>query len=203
MDTRRDIGQAANHMRAQMDLAPLGQAEICRYVGWGLQQFVQRCLNTDQIKQVEEGIRVYRSYYTQHLLDHTALYPSALQFLDHFQDRKQVVVTNKPNPYSVQILKSLGVSRYFSEIIAGDSIWPKKPDPKGLLSIMDREEVAVKEAVFIGDSPMDVQTGKRAGVMTVGMTHGFSEPKELQASKPDRLVDGFEELLQMARQERW
>ena len=203
VDTRKDIVQATNHMRTQMGLAPLGDSEICRCVGLGLRQLVQSCLMTEDPGQTEEGMRVYRAYYTQHLLDHTVLYPGVREALEFFRPRSQAVVTNKPNPYSRQILEALGVAGYFFEIIAGDSEFAKKPDPEALLAIMQRQGTPARETVFVGDSPIDVETGARAGVFTVGVTHGFSDEAELKSAGPDHIVNGFGELLEFARREGW
>ena len=203
VDTRTDIAQAANQMRAQMGLSPLPDRVICRYVGLGLKKLVQSCLDTEEDRRTEEGMRIYRAFYAEHLLDHTVLYPGAREALQFFRPRHQAVVTNKPNPYSRQILEGLGIAGYFFEIIAGDSEYAKKPDPEGLLAVMSRKEIPAKEAVLIGDSAIDVEAGARAGLFTVGMTHGFSDEQELKEARPDCVVSGFEELLEFAKREDW
>ena len=203
VDTREDIAQAANHMRAQMRLRPLPDRAICGYVGLGLRKLVQSCLGTEEDRQTDEGMRIYRAYYAEHLLDHTVLYPGVREALQFFRLRHQAVVTNKPNPYSRQILEALGIAGYFFEIIAGDSEYAKKPDPESLLAIMSRQGVPAKETVLIGDSAIDVETGARAGVFTIGVTHGFSDEQELKAAGPGCVVNSFEELLRFAQREGW
>ncbi len=202
-DTRKDIAQAANHMRAQMQLRPLPDQAICGYVGLGLRKLVQSCLGTEEDRRTEEGMRIYRAFYAEHLLDHTVLYPGVREALEFFRPRQQAVVTNKPNPYSRQILEGLGIVGYFFEIIAGDSEYAKKPDPESLLAIMSRQGISASEAVLVGDSAIDVETGARAGVFTVGVTHGFSDEQELKAARPDCVVDSFEQLLKFAQREGW
>ena len=63
--------------------------------------------------------------------------------------------------------------------------------------------MAAKEALFIGDSPIDVQTGRGAGISTVGVAQGFSPREELAAARPDHLVENFGRLLEMAVREGW
>ena len=203
VDTRDDIAQSANHMLEMLGAAPLPREEICRHVGNGVRQLIRGCLNTQDPDRIEEGVKVYRAHYAKHLLDHTALYPFAREVLDHFKERKQAVFTNKPNPFSRDILVDLGVADYFCEIVAGDSPFAKKPDPEAILTLMKREGIFVTQVLLVGDSPLDVQTGKAAGVATVGTTHGFSEEEELKASCPDFLVHDFEQLLLLAREKRW
>lgn len=203
VDTRKDIAQAANQMRAAMRLPPLPEKEICGYVGLGLNKLVEGCLGTADPAVVEQGTRVYRAHYTEHLLDNTALYLGAAEVLEHFRSRGQAVITNKPDPYSRRILEALGVAGYFLEIVPGNSRWPKKPDPASLLDLMRREGVSSEEVLFVGDSPIDVETGTRAGVATVALAQGFSDREELMRAAPAHLLDGFPELLRLAKEKGW
>lgn len=203
VDTRRDIAEAANQMRSRMGLPPMPEKEICGYVGLGLQQLVEGCLNTTDPAKVEKGTRIYRAFYTEHLLDHTALYPGAREVLEHFRPRRQAVITNKPDPYSRRILEALGVAGYFTEIVAGNSGYPKKPDPASLKALMQKEEAAPAGTLFVGDSPVDVETGSKAGVPTVVLTQGFTDREELEKAGPDYLIGDFQELLELAREKSW
>lgn len=205
VDTREDISASANHLRAEMKLPPLPQDRICGFVGLGLKKLVANVLGTEDESEVEEGMRIYRAHYAEHLLDHTALYPGAREVLEHFRERVQAVITNKPNPYSREILEALGVARYFVEIVAGDSGWPKKPDPESLRAILQREQVPPEEALLVGDSPIDIETGARAGVPTVAVCHGFTARAELEQARPapTALVADLRELLSLARRESW
>jgi phosphoglycolate phosphatase len=199
-DTREDITRSANHMRAEMDLGPLTRDEICRHVGLGLHQLVEKCLETTDAALVERGMRIYRAYYSQHLLDHTVLYPSVMEVLEYCRTYSQAVITNKPNPYSREILERLRVADFFAEIVGGESSYGKKPEPASLLAIMRREGIRPEETLMVGDSPIDVETGRRAGVATVGVAQGFSGREELAVAAPDTLVGNFDELLELVRQ---
>ena len=203
VDTKEDISQAANHMLSQLRLPPLASHEICRYVGRGLHNLAKGCLKTDDPARIEQGTKSYRAYYATHLLDHSKLYPGVSEVLEHFKSRTQVVITNAPNPYSREILVGLGVAGYFIEIVAGDSAYPKKPDPASVRSIMKRVRVAPEETLMVGDSPIDIETGRNAGVLTVGIAQGFADDHELQAASPDVLIRNFTELLTRAREQGW
>jgi 2-phosphoglycolate phosphatase len=203
VDTRRDIAEAANHMRGEMGLPPMPEKKICGFVGLGLAQLVVGCLETADPAKAEEGTRIYRAYYSQHLLDHTALYPGAREVLEHFRSRRQAVITNKPDPYSRQILEGLGVAGYFFEIVVGNSGYPKKPDPESLKALMGKEGAVPSETLFVGDSSIDVETGSKAGVLTVMLAQGFSEREDLERSGPDHLVEDFRELLELAKEKSW
>ncbi len=203
VDTRADIAQAVNHMLAVLNAAPLDPPRIERFVGRGLHHLIKSCLRTDDSKQIEKGTNIYREYYAKHMLDHTVLYPGAKEVLEYFKGRFQAVITNKPNPYSRQILEALGVVSYFCEIVAGDTDYPKKPDPTAVLSIMKREKVQAAETLFVGDSLIDIETGRNAGIETVVISHGFESEEALQSANPAAVVSGFHELLSFAKQKGW
>ncbi len=203
VDTLEDITQAANHMLGQLGAPPLPARDIRSSIGRGVRQLVQHCLKSEDPTQIERGVTIYRAYYAQHLADHSALYPGARELLEHFKTRRQAVVTNKPNPFSRDLLAALGVADYFLEIVGGDDGFPKKPDPASLRALMEREGIVAGDAIMVGDSPVDVEAGRRAGVMTVGIAHGFSERSELTAASPDALLNNFEEFLTHAKREGW
>ena len=203
VDTSDDIVQAAQYTLRQLALPALPREVILRGVGRGLEQLIAGCLQTTDAKRIQAGMTIYRGYYAQHLLDRSALYPGAQECLEYFRARKQAVITNKPNPFSRDILAGLGVVGYFFEILAGDSAYPNKPDPSGVASMMRHLCVSSLETLFIGDSPIDVQTGRNAGVDTVVVRHGFAEDDEIARMRPDVVVEDFQELLELAKERRW
>ncbi len=136
VDTRQDIIRTVEHMLAQMQRPPLPQRMIAGHVGKGLPYLIQQCLGTEDPKQVEEGLRLYRAYYREHMLDHSRLYPGVRSVLEHFTPRPQVVMTNKSEWASKILLKELGIDHHFQAVVGGDSGFPFKPDPAGTLAIL-------------------------------------------------------------------
>lgn len=203
VDTGEDIAEAVNHMLTVLDASPLSPEEVRRFVGRGLHDLIARCLKTDDPGRIRQGLKTFEAYYANHLADHSALYPRAKEVLDYFKDRTQAVLTNKPNPFAQDLLKRLGVADYFTEILAGADAYPKKPDPAALFSLMDRNQIPPQDALLVGDSLIDVETGRKAGVLTVILMHGFEDKEELAAASPDVTVGDFRELLTLARQHGW
>ena len=203
VDTLEDIAQAVNHTLSLFHVAALPSQEIRRHVGRGVRDLFASCLNTHDAAQIEQASEQFLAYYAHHLADRSTLYPGARRLLDYFKARRQAVITNKPNPHARELLRVLGVDRYFLRVIAGDDGFPKKPDPAAMLAIMEQEHVVPAATLFIGDSPIDMETGRRAGVLTVGIAQGFCDPEELAAASPDLLVRHCDELLEHARSHQW
>ena len=201
VDTRKDIAGAVNHMLSQFGKPLLNEREISQFVGRGLHHLIKSCLKTEDEREIEKGSAIYRAHYSKHMLDHSKLYPGVKRILDFFKNQKQIVLTNKPNPFSQKLLEALGVAHYFEEIIAGNSSYPKKPDPGAILALIKKEKVSPKETLFIGDSPIDIETARRAGIEVAVVTHGFAEEDELKSAVPDLIVKDFGELLSQIRKQ--
>ena len=203
VDTLADIAQAASHMLSRLQAPALTPSEIRRFIGDGVHELVARCLRTDEPDRINEGVRIYRTYYQSHLLDESRLYPGAEAILAHFAGRIQAVITNKPGCYSRKILEGLGVAHHFVEIIGGDMGYPRKPDPSSLKNLMSRHGVVADETLLIGDSAGDVDTAQRAGVDTVAITRGFSDEEDIRPACPTAIVSSFRELLTLAERHGW
>ena len=203
VDTAQDIAEAANHMLAVLDASPLPREEIREFVGRGLHDLIRRCLKTDDSRRIRRGLKLFETYYAEHLADHSTLYPRAKEVLDYFKDRYQAVITNKPDPFARDLLTALDVADYFVEILAGGSSYPKKPHPAALVALMKRAQVTPQDTLLMGDSLIDVEMGRHAGVLTVVVTHGFEDQETLAAAAPDVTVRNFDELLALARRHDW
>ena len=87
--------------------------------------------------------------------------------------RRTAVLTNKPERPTLQILQGLGMDGLFSDVIGGDSVHGRKPDPAGLLDLVARAGVTPAETLLVGDSPVDLETARRAGTHICLARYGF------------------------------
>lgn len=202
-DTRRDIIEAVQHMLAVTELPIMEASRIQQYVGLGVHHLIAGAMQTDDTRQIEKGIKIYRDHYTAHMLDHTRLYPGAVDVLHHFSARKQAVVTNKPNPYATDILKALGVAEHFTAIIGGDPGVPKKPDPAAVKQLMKAAGAMESETLFIGDSVIDIETAQNAGIEVIVLTHGFGAENELKSASPAGVFQDFYQMLDYIKEKSW
>ncbi len=202
-DTRQDIINGVRYVLETLKGTDLTDDEIKDCVGTGLHALIKQVFRTEDEKLADRGAKLYREHYKKHMLDHTRLYPGASEFLEYFKDRKQAVITNKPNPFSSQILEALGVAHFFIAILAGDNGLPFKPDPAAIHHLIGQTSAQPEEVIFVGDSPIDIQAARNAGVEVVTLSHGFASEATLRAAKPDHLVRDFAELLRLAQEKGW
>jgi len=112
--------------------------------------------------------------------------------------RQMAVLSNKPVNPSRDIVRALGLGNFFVCVYGGNSFTTKKPDPLGVRTIMQETGVAADETLIIGDSSVDVLTGRNAGLWTCGVTYGFA-PHSLEQAPPDVLVETPRELGELLR----
>jgi len=196
IDSKRDLALSVNATRAHLGMGPLDIGKISSYVGNGAPVLIRRALGeqaTDAL--VEEALEFFLEYYREHKLDYTRLYPGVKESLDRLRaaGKRLAVLTNKPVAPSRGIVHGLGVSGHFFQIYGGNSFIFKKPNPIGVEKLMAEAGVDRGRTLMVGDSGVDVETARNAGVQACGVTYGFA-PETLSNPAPDLLVDRMEEL---------
>jgi phosphoglycolate phosphatase len=173
---------------------------IAGYVGDGAPMLIRRALgDPDEESFVQEALEYFLSYYRVHKLDNTHDYPGVREALEAIRDgqngseRRMAVLSNKPVNPSRAIVDALGLGEFFIRVYGGNSFHTKKPDPLGVRTLLEETGIRSDEAVIIGDSSIDVITGRNAELWTCGVTYGFS-PRTLDDAPPDVLVDSPKEL---------
>jgi len=196
IDSRLDLVHSVNAALRHIHRPELPEDVIASYVGDGAPILIQRALGGEAVDEalVRKGLEFFLSYYREHKLDHTTIYEGIREALAAIQrsgngvPRKLAVLTNKPVNPSRAIVEALGLGPYFSQVYGGNSFATKKPEPEGALKLLSEVDVRPEQAAIIGDSHVDVRTGRNAGLWTVAVTYGFA-PHTLEVEEPDITVD--------------
>lgn len=193
-DTGHDLADAVNYTRSCFSLAPLAAELVYAHVGRGVEHLLKYSLAEEYPDHFHEVMRIFLQHYEMHLLDRTVLYPGVHDVLEHFRGKRRVLVSNKIHRLTVAVVRGLGVENQFDAILGGDSAAEKKPHPALLNSVLERFEVPAASALIVGDGDTDIEAGKRAGVITCGVTYGLGRKDDLIAAKPDVMIDSITEL---------
>jgi len=196
IDSSRDLAAAVNRaLRRAAPGAPALPEDVVRtFIGSGARVLVTRSVAEAGLAQsVDEVLALFLEEYRRGLLDATRLYPGTEDALSRLRDRRLAVLTNKPGDMSRAILEGLGVKGRFFRIYGAGDVEARKPDPAGLRRIAEEAGVDVEEAVMVGDSGIDVRTGRAAGALTAGVTYGF-DADSFRDDPPDILVRSLTEL---------
>jgi len=195
VDSAEDIARAVNEMRDQFELAPLPLDEIESYIGNGVRKLLERALPGSEREVVDRAHEIYLPIYRRLLLDNTRPYPGVVPALEELDVRGHTlsVLTNKPRRESIMILEGLGLHRHFAQVYGGDSFEHKKPDPTGVRCLIDEAGAEMHETLFVGDSSVDLETARSAGVRCCLVTYGIRS-ETVASLEPDYWVDDLREL---------
>ncbi len=133
----------------------------------------------------------YHDQYMVNCTRRTFFYPGMFEWLEHLASRghKLAVLTNKPHTATVEIIRSLGAEKFFYRVAGPESIGILKPDPQGIKIMMKETGISCGRTIMIGDSMVDIETGRNAGVSVCGITGGFGEDADLRAASCDVLIE--------------
>jgi phosphoglycolate phosphatase len=195
IDSSADLAASGNWLRARAGLPALDLPTVAGYIGDGVEALVRRLLARPE-GPVEAEVDAYKIHYHEHCLDQTRLYNGVASTLEALQARgySLAVVTNKPERISRHILEGLGVGRRFGGVVGGNTCVHKKPHPEPLQRACADLGCAPDRAVMIGDSRVDVEAGKNAGMPTVGILGGIGDEGLLRKAGADVVIERFEML---------
>ena len=201
IDSRLDLIHSVNATLRHFHRPELPGDVVASYVGDGAPMLVRRALGDPKDEQFfKRALEFFLSYYREHKLDHTKVYEGIPEALEKIQSnghaRKMAVLSNKPVNPSRAIVEALGLSKFFVRVYGGNSFETKKPDPLGIKTILKETAVSAHDAMIIGDSYIDVLTGRNAGLATCGVTYGFA-PHTLGEAPPDVVVESPKELAEL------
>jgi phosphoglycolate phosphatase len=197
IDSKKDLVVSVNATRQHYSLDDLDSHTVESYVGNGAAVLIEKAMGagfTDE--DLSSALDYFIHYYREHSLVYTDLYPEARNVIQAIADAgiTQAVLTNKPVRISKEILAGLGLGDAFLQVYGGNSFETKKPDPEGLLRLMEEAGTSPSETLMVGDSTVDIQTARNAGCRSCGATFGF-QPESLADPAPEFLIANLGELL--------
>ena len=195
IDSKRDLVQSVNATLRQMGRAELPEDLVASYVGSGAPILISRALGESASEEERHrALRFFLAHYDAHKLDFTTEYPGVRETLEKLRGLPMAVLTNKPVNISVRILEGLGLAGFFRAIYGGNSFATKKPDPLGANTALSELGIAAGEAAMVGDSEVDVQTARNAGMISAIVNFGFGT-HDRQMHPADIYLDQMEELV--------
>lgn len=202
IDSKKDLVISVNATLREMRRAELPEELVASYVGSGAPVLIAKALGgAPAPEELQRALKFFLAHYEQHELDYTKEYPGVRETLERLRGVPMAVLTNKPVNISVRILEELGLAQFFDQICGGNSFATKKPDPFGAKALLNEMGVAATDAAMVGDSEVDVQTARNAGMISAIVNFGFGT-HDRKAHPADVYLDRMEELIPMVAPER-
>ena len=175
IDSKRDLSDAINALLVELGADALPIEQVAAMIGDGAAVLVRRALSASGLKpDPRKALDRFLELYDDRLIAHTVPYDGMREVLDDLRDSYSLaVLTNKPARATGIILEQLDLAGYFDLVVGGDSPFGRKPDPAGLLHIVQSAGHAPASSILIGDSPIDLETARRAGTRICLARYGF------------------------------
>ncbi len=198
LDTLDDLTDSLNTVLSRNGYAPRTRDEVRRFVGNGIRRLIERALpEGTEDAEIDRIFAVFKPYYNMHCNVKTAPYrgvPALLRVL-RAAGMRTAVLSNKADE-AVQPL----CAQYFPGLLdmaRGERApFPRKPEPDSLLNMLRELGVSPEEAVYIGDSEVDVRTAANAGIQAILVDWGFRDRETLRAAGARVIVSTADALLQ-------
>ena len=200
LNTIEDLANACNYALTTLGYKTHEVEKYKTFVGNGRYKLVERMLPEDNrsVENIEKALELFDSYYEKHMIDMTKPYDGIMEMLDCLISKSIniAVVSNKPHEFTTEVVKNYFCDRF--EVVYGHKKNTKeKPDPWAVLEVIDEIKVNKDECLYVGDSEIDINTAKNAGVKSVGVEWGFRGKGELESAGANYIVNKPEQILEI------
>jgi phosphoglycolate phosphatase len=197
-DTAPDLAAALNHTLGRLGRPGVAPEAVRHLVGHGARTLLRKGLAASgqaHEELVEQGFPIFLEYYAANICVGTRCYPALEPAMDELASRgvALAICTNKPEPLTHALVAALGWRGRFAAIVGADPARPRKPDPLPLLQAIAQSGGG--RAAFVGDSIVDAETARAAGVPFVAVSFGFSD-RPVEALGADAVIDSYQQLVE-------
>jgi phosphoglycolate phosphatase len=197
VDSYAALAEAVNFARREHGLSELSAARIRDFVGDGLDTMLCRAFNADEVpRSVKDA---FESRYDEICCESSTILAEVESTLGtlHGLGVAMAVCTNKPTSFSKKILTFLKLAPYFRAIVGPDLAGARKPEAQHVLHTLEATSCTPREALFVGDMPIDVHAARNSGIDVAVVSTGSSTPEALHAAKADHYLERFSDLLKL------
>lgn len=194
IDSYQAIYLAFHHVYTQLNLTTLSFAEVKKVVGRGLSHTFRDLLGDELVPR---ALSLFREKYAEVFREQTKLLPDVPEILAELYKRKirLAVASNKLGKFSRAIFEHFQLQKYFTLIVGDGDVAQNKPDPEMIYFVLDKMGLKKEEVIFVGDSIIDIQTAKNAGIKIFAIPSGNTPKEDLEKAQPTVLLSRLLDLL--------
>lgn len=198
VDSLGDIAASTNICLAAAGLPTHSEEAVRGFIGHGIGVLVERALGPNAtLPRIDSLLAAIRAHYHAHSTERTRPFPGIPALLETLAARgiPLAVVSNKPHDMTEHIVRELLPEVRFGFVTGERAEVPRKPDPTGILLACATLGVAPSAAVYVGDTPVDIEAARAAGVRSIAVTWGFGDRDPLETATPDHWATRVEDIL--------
>lgn len=199
-DTLESLTVSVNKTLEEMNMPSITSEQCRSFVGNGARRLMEMALTAAgdaELNHIDEGMKVYGRVFAENCTYHVWPYEGITTMLKSLKEQgvRLAVLSNKPHHQAVDVVSAVFGKDTFDVVQGQRDGIPRKPDPAGVFQILEEFGVEPSEGIYVGDSDVDMKTGKAAGLFTVGVTWGFRSKELLVETGADTTIDHAQELL--------
>ena len=200
-DTLESLAFSVKETLKEMGLPQITTDECRSFVGNGARYLMERALEAAgdrELSRIEEGMEVYGRIFDENCTYLVTPYEGITETLKQMKDKgiKLAVLSNKPHQQTQKVVERIFGEDVFDCVQGQKEGIARKPDPDGIYRLLEEMQAGREECLYVGDSEVDVETGRNAGVRMVGVSWGFRSREVLRAAGAGPIIDSPEELMQ-------
>ncbi len=204
LDTLKDLTVSVNYSLKLNNMPERTIDEIRSFIGNGVPTLVRRSVSKDATaEQINKCIDDMRAYYSVHSTDYTVPYNGICEMLGILKDKniKTAVVTNKLETVAQDLCKAV-FGDVFTCVIGDNGIDKRKPAPDNVFRALKILGSSASDALYVGDSDVDMLTAENAGIESIGVLWGFRDKETLTQSGAKYIAKDTDELLSLILNEK-
>ena len=192
-DTIESLTYSVRKTLEEMGLSEITKEQCRCFVGNGARVLMEKAIRAGgdiEGQRIDEAMEVYGRIFDDNCTYHVVPYEGITDLLTELKSRgiKAAVLSNKPHRQTVKVTEAVFGKGAFDCVQGQKDSVPRKPAPDGVYAAMERMGVSGEEVLYIGDSEVDVETGRNAGVKTLAAAWGFRTEKELKDAGAQYLI---------------
>lgn len=200
-DTLESITYSVNLTLSELFLSPITREQCKAFVGNGARVLMEEALKASgdtNLTLMDRAMEIYTRVFGEHCTYHVAPYEGIVELLHTLKEKgmKLAVLSNKPHHQTKDVVAAFFGEDVFDVVQGQVDGKKRKPDPEAVFGILEQLQVSPGACIYVGDSDVDMMTGKAAGALTVGVTWGFRSKDVLLQHGADCIIDTADALLE-------
>lgn len=197
-DSEKDVFLAFNHTLKINGNKEITKEEFRRLAGLDLKDMFEKVLPEKQKEFANTYVKEYRKYYIDegHYIDETILFENVKETLENLKKQGfyMAIASGKPKRILDKMVEHFCLKEIDMVLGVGESEFNPKPDPGIVCYIMKKLNIPKENVIMVGDTKVDIMTGKNAKIDTISVTYGYENLEVLEKSNPTYLIDDFKTL---------
>lgn len=204
-DTLDSLTYSVNETMKEMKMPQITREQCRMFVGNGAKVLIRRSLEAAGVSAEEffpQTFEVFQRIFDENCIYRVKPYSGITELLTKLKERgmKLGVLSNKPDRQAVHVVSSIFGDNIFDIVWGQKDEVPRKPDPSALLMMAKQFQADISEVVYIGDSEVDIRTGKAASVDTILVSWGFRSTEDLKKAGAEKIVDSVQEIIEITKE---